>query len=497
MNTDMKRRMQAVLRRSFGLSTLRPGQYKAIETLLDGRDLLCILPTGGGKSLCYQLPAMLHSGMVLVISPLIALMRDQVAHMQALGVPAVSLDSQQDALQRQQYLREIAAGAYRLVYVSPERLLTPAFQQALSDCPPWLIVVDEAHCLVQWGDSFRPAYQQAADWLSGLPNRPVICAMTATADAAMQRSLTERLQMQRPARVVLPIRRDNLHYQAVLCAAPLRWIARYVRQHEGQRGVIFCRSRRETETLAASLRSWGIAAQHYHAGMERSERDTAQQQFMEGQLQLLAATSAFGMGVDIPDIRYVIQTYLSDDLTAYAQQAGRAGRDGQEADCIQLIVPHDLDWYRHQLTPPRSFRQRFVTAGQRFVQMMQVRKVMTHFMQARCLSASLSRAFGQHEKACGCCSACLRRRQRVPVALCTPPALHRMTKSELAVWCGFVARAQIARERHVRPQSILPDHQLIDSFASGMFLTARPDEAALARFNDVLRSLGYAVQHPE
>lgn len=230
-------------------------------------------------------------------------------------------------------------GQARLIYVAPERLSNPRFQQALQNYPPAMVVVDEAHCVVQWGKDFRPDYQRIPDFIRELPRVPVVCAFTATADARLQRELCHALGLRRPRVVIQPLERANLHYHAILTSDAESWLLRYVQARAGEKGIIFCRTRADTERMASVLQAHGIPAAAYHAGLPDDKRTRNQDYFARGELKTLTATSAFGMGVDIPDIRYVVHLGLCSSPLDYIQQAGRAGRDGMASACVQLITP--------------------------------------------------------------------------------------------------------------------------------------------------------------
>ena len=274
-----RERCGELLRDTFGVSGFRPGQEAAVETLLSGRDLLTLFPTGAGKSLCYQLPALLRPGCALVISPLIALMRDQVRHLRDAGIPAAGLDSLQTPTERAAVLEAAAAGELKLLYAAPERLQTPDFRRCFARRGLSLVVVDEAHCAVQWGDSFRPAYTAIGEFIRSLPVRPPVCAMTATADAAVRRGICERLGLVRPRVLTLPLLRENLRYEVRTTLDPGREAIRMAEAHPGEKGLVFCRTRARCESLAERFRQAGLPAREYHAGMTREERTARQDAF--------------------------------------------------------------------------------------------------------------------------------------------------------------------------------------------------------------------------
>ncbi len=457
MKHGLKRECLHHLQSTFGLTAYRPGQREAVQALLSGRDVLCILPTGAGKSLCWQLPAVVHEGLTVVVSPLIALMRDQVRHLTNIGIPAVSLDSLMSAEEKTAAIDGIRQGIVRIVFVSPERLKQPRFRGLCGEVCPWLVVVDEAHCVVQWGESFRPAYGGIPDFLSALPHRPVLCALTATADDAMQRAVCTRLTMRRVKRILLPILRENLIYEVHTTLDRTGAILRLM-QTSLCKTVIFCRSRARTECLAELLNKQGIRAEAYHAGMERAQRLAVQTRFQAGTTPILCATTAFGMGVDIPDIRRVIHDYLPDSLIEYVQQTGRAGRDRQRAECILFLEPNELvrkASIRHQakdMFPKHPLRQRryLQRHGKRLNELLRV------ILQSPCIPAGIAAAFGRPSRPCGRCSACRKGRMLPHV-----PSMTGKREWQIRAWLLMWQRASLASKMNCPPAKIASDRALI------------------------------------
>ena len=463
LRRERARRLQA-LQTIFGLQGFRPGQEKAVDALLRGRDLICILPTGAGKSLCWQLPAVLHEGWTLVVSPLIALMRDQLRGLQAHGLDAVCLDSLQTEEKREASLHLLETGQTKIALVSPERLQSVRFRRAVQARPPWLMVVDEAHCVPRWGDSFRPAYAQLDQFLGDLPARPVLCAMTATADAAMRRDIARSLGMRRPKRVVLPVTRDNLRMAVNTTIHPEETILLLMEEHAGEKRVVFCRTRRETERLAALLRLEGMAAEHYHAGMDREERLAVQARFTDGKTEVLTATTAFGMGVDVPDIRCIVLSGLPDTMLDLAQQFGRAGRDGESADCVLLLDPAGLETRRKHLR-----RRRKDGWAQWHKAHRETSALLDWCLSGRCLQQGIARAFGQRCAPCGVCSACLRAKRLGRFRrLTATPEIHHMRERHLRAWALRWERAEIARQSGAGRQAVMPEHVLRRAAETGI-----------------------------
>lgn len=333
----------AVLQPSFGLPGFRPGQREAIETILAGRDLLAVMPTGAGKSLCFQAPAVAHPGLTLVVSPLIALMKDQVDGLRMRGIRAGYLASGQSTEERREMLRAIDRGELDLLYVSPERLRDQSFVQRLARSGVWLVAVDEAHCISTWGSDFRPDYLRIPESIGRLPGRPVIAAFTATATRQVREDIIERLRLDDPGRVLAGFDRPNLRFEVEFCAnqrSRLDKLARRVQQYDGT-GIVYCGTRKATEEQADYLRDHGRRALPYHAGLSSEERSRAQDAFMSGEIEVICATNAFGLGIDKPDVRFVIHTTLPPSPDAYYQEAGRAGRDGLPSDALVLYTSSD------------------------------------------------------------------------------------------------------------------------------------------------------------
>ncbi len=455
MKRSYRRACQAHLKNTFHLDSFRPGQKAAAYALLSGRDLLCILPTGAGKSLCWQLPAVVHAGLTVVVSPLIALMRDQVQHLMANGVPAVTLNSLMTSDERAAAMTRLWSGEISIVFVAPERLSNAEFCQLCDARPPWLVVVDEAHCVVQWGEEFRPAYAKIADFVRALSARPVLCAMTATADGRMQHAITDALGMRRRKRVLLPIVRPNLRYSVCTTLNRTGEILRLAEDAQGKM-VVFCRSRNRAESLAGLMKSRGVHADHYHAGLARDQREGVQQRFQSGEIHVLTATTAFGMGVDIPDIRCVVHDYLPDTLIDYVQQSGRAGRDGRDADCVLLLEPMEIDRKASKLR--RGLKNaRWLISRMRHLRSEwgPVRELLCVLLTANCIPSAIAGAFGRRVRACGMCSAC----RHGPMLKRVPP-LPYMTRADVVAFFLAWQRDAIAEQLGISRRKVLSDAEI-------------------------------------
>ena len=350
------------LTRYFGYDSFRPGQQGIVEALLAGRDVLGVMPTGAGKSVCYQIPAALSPGMTLVISPLISLMRDQVDALNDLGLPAAFINTTQTPDEQAMVFAQAAAGQIKLLYVAPERLETGRFRDFAARTPISLIAVDEAHCVSQWGQDFRSSYLGIGDFIAGLPQRPPVGAFTATATERVRRDIVGLLGLRNPAVTVTGFDRPNLYFDVVKLETKYKaaWVARYVADHPDESGIVYCATRKTTEALTDTLNQMGHPAVAYHGGMSPDAREVAQRDFITDKVPVVVATNAFGMGIDKSNVRYVIHHNLPESIEAYYQEAGRAGRDGEPSRCTLLWNESDIvtrrrlldnDYENERLTP--------------------------------------------------------------------------------------------------------------------------------------------------
>ncbi|MGJ3230236.1 MAG: DNA helicase RecQ [Oceanicaulis sp.] len=390
---------RAAMAQVFGFRDFRPGQEEIVQAVLEGRDVLAVMPTGRGKSLCYQLPAIVRGGLTLVISPLIALMRDQVTALQASGVEAGSLTSADLPDEREHTWNRLDDGSLRLLYVSPERLAVPGLAERLGRANLTMIAVDEAHCVSQWGHDFRPDYLRIKE-LAEAAGRPQIAGFTATADAAARRDIAERLFTREPAEFVAGFDRPNLHLAAGARRSGFAQISAFVKARPERSGIIYCASRKACEDLANKLQAENIYALAYHAGLDPQTRAWRQDEFVKGDGVVMCATVAFGMGVDKPDVRYVLHAALPKSVEAYYQEIGRAGRDGEPADTLMLWSLADAALRRRQIAESESDEAR------KQMELRRLSALIAYCEAPQCRRQTLLSYFGEEIEPCGKCDLC-------------------------------------------------------------------------------------------
>ena len=333
------------LKQYFGYDSLRTGQEELINGILAGRDVLGIMPTGAGKSLCYQLPALMLNGITLVISPLISLMSDQVKALNQAGVHAAYINSSLTENQIRMALSYASQGRYKIIYVAPERLNTPRFLDFACNADISMLTVDEAHCISQWGQDFRPSYLEIAGFLTRLPRRPIVSAFTATATERVKNDIVASLELNNPVTMVTGFDRPNLFFRVVTRKGGSQKdnsIINYVKKHEDESGIIYCATKKNVDKLYTLLNEQGISAGRYHAGLSNEERKQNQENFTYDRIRVMVATNAFGMGIDKSNVRYVLHYNMPQSLEYYYQEAGRAGRDGEEAECVLFFSKQDI-----------------------------------------------------------------------------------------------------------------------------------------------------------
>jgi len=398
-----------LLRRVFGYTQFRPGQEALIDGVLSGRDVFGIMPTGGGKSMCYQLPALLLPGITLVVSPLISLMRDQVMALKAAGVPAAYINSTLNQAQIQAVYRNLAAGQYKIVYVAPERLDHPGFGSIAQRLPVCFVAVDEAHCISQWGQDFRPSYLRIVQFIDSLPHRPVVGAFTATATKQVREDIERILKLEEPVKTVTGFDRPNLYFDVLHADRKDRELCRLLAARGRKSGIIYCATRKKVESVCQMLHDRGYAATRYHAGLEEEERSANQEDFLYDRKPIMVATNAFGMGIDKSNVSFVIHYNMPKSIEAYYQEAGRAGRDGAEADCILLYCASDVTTARF-LINNASENEELEPAQREQVRAQDIARLeaMVGYCKTQsCLRGYILAYFGQkHPELCGNCGNC-------------------------------------------------------------------------------------------
>ncbi|MDA1098357.1 MAG: DNA helicase RecQ, partial [Proteobacteria bacterium] len=389
-----------ILAQVFGFPGFRPGQAEVIDALLAGESVLAVMPTGAGKSLCFQVPALVLGGLTIVVSPLLALMQDQVVALQLAGVRAETINSARDRTENVEVWRRVAAGEVSLLYLSPERLMTARMLDALTRLPVSLIAVDEAHCISQWGPAFRPEYSDLVR-LRGLFPDAAMVALTATADAITRNDIAARLFGEDARIFVQGFDRPNIHLAVAFKADWKRQMLDFLARHQGESGIIYCLSRKKTEETAALLLANGVAALPYHAGMEKWQRDSNQDRFMREDAIVMVATIAFGMGIDKPDVGFVLHTDLPGSMEAYYQEFGRAGRDGAPAQALMLYGLGDIRMRRQFIEQEGGGEDRRRQEHKR------LDALLAYCEAPQCRRQPLLAYFGEDTEPCGNCDLCL------------------------------------------------------------------------------------------
>ena len=413
----------SILKKVFGYDSFRPGQEEIVSRLLAGQDVLAVMPTGVGKSICYQVPALLLPGITIVVSPLVSLMKDQVGALVQAGVAAAFLNNSLTDNQKALMLHRAREGWYKIIYVAPERLEMPGFQRFAQERTISMVTVDEAHCISQWGQDFRPSYLRIKAFVDGLPSRPVVGAFTATATAHVRDDIREQLALQKPYEVTTSFDRPNLYFETrrALPSQKPKELLDLVLKEGSNAGIIYCSTTRQVDETARLLQSRGIRAAAYHAKLDADTRRKNQDDFLYDRVQVMVATNAFGMGIDKPNVRFVIHYNMPKDLESYYQEAGRAGRDGQPARCTLLYSGTDVRTIRFFIEKemeadnglPADVKAEAARKAEERL------KYMTFYSTTQdCLRGFLLHYFGEAApKKCGSCSCCLAAEQEAQLQI--------------------------------------------------------------------------------
>jgi ATP-dependent DNA helicase RecQ len=391
------------LKKYFGYDNFKTGQQELIDGILKGYDVLGIMPTSGGKSLCYQIPSILMEGTTLVISPLISLMKDQVDTLNEIGIPATYINSTLNNNEIKTILNNIKKGKYKLVYVAPERLKSYDFLDLAMSINILFVAIDEAHCISQWGHDFRPSYKEIPRFIKNLENRPIVAAFTATATKEIIKDIKLLLNLQQPKEIITSFDRPNLYFQVEREIDKKTFLMNYVKTHSEESGIIYCSTRKEVESIKNLLITKGYLASSYHGGMNKGDREKAQETFIYDECSIMVATNAFGMGIDKPNIRYVIHYNIPQSMESYYQEAGRAGRDGEKSDCILLFSPHDVIKQKFLIQESQLNPDRLAISYKN------LQYLVDYCYSHDCLRHKILNYFGQKETEDNCdnCSSCL------------------------------------------------------------------------------------------
>lgn len=478
MNAMMEQ-AHTLLRQYYGYTAFRKGQSDIVASILQGRDTVGVLPTGGGKSICYQIPALALNGTTLVVSPLISLMKDQVDTLESLDIPATYINSSLDASEARNRIRKAAQGEYKLLYIAPERLESERFVSLLGQLHIPLIAIDEAHCISHWGHDFRPSYMAIVDLIAQLPQRPIISAFTATATTEVVEDIVRILSLRGANVYVTGFSRDNLAFSIAKGENKRDYITQYVRDHQDEAGIIYAATRKDVEQLYEFVRRQGVAVGKYHAGMTDEERADMQERFLYDELRVMVATNAFGMGIDKPNVRFVIHYNMPKNIEAYYQEAGRAGRDGDPGECVLLFSPQDIHIQKFLL------EQGNLTEDRKALEYKKMKAMIDYCHTPRCLQQYVVRYFGEdNSDECGRCSSCTDTSETVDMtdeALKIFSCVKRMRERFGTTLVAKVLRG--AKDKRVRELGF-------DSLSTYGILSGLPEKDIVDRIN-ALTAEGY------
>lgn len=419
--TLMAHKAQALrmLETYFGYPSFRPAQEAPVESLLNNEDVIAIMPTGAGKSICFQIPALCKPGLTIVFSPLISLMKDQVDSLLDQNIPAALINSTLTQTEFNKTMYDVRSGRVKLLYIAPERLSSNFFCNVLRGLPIAQVIVDEAHCISEWGHDFRPSYRLIGDWLNELSKRPVVGAFTATATKAVERDIKQLLGLSEANVYITGFDRPNLSFSVVRTPKRMDYVVDYVRRHAHENGIIYCSTRKDVERVYDNLTKAGIQTGYYHAGLSDEMRKDMQNKYAFDQLQVMVATNAFGMGIDKSNVRYVLHYQMPRNMESYYQEAGRAGRDGAKAECILLYSGQDVRVHKYLIdqTVEQSLGDPRVAEQRKLVELKKLQAMIDYCFCSTCLRKYMLAYFGEiaHWEQCDNCSSCNAKGRRVNV----------------------------------------------------------------------------------
>ena len=483
-----------LLKRYFGHETFREGQKPLIDTIMTGRDVLGVLPTGAGKSVCYQLPALLLPGLTLVISPLISLMKDQVTALTAMGISAAYINSMLSPSEYMETFDRVAREEYKILYVAPERLLTNDFQRLTQEIHIPFVAVDEAHCVSQWGQDFRPSYLDIAEYIEGLAERPVVGAFTATATEVVKKDIIKLLKLNEPLCITTSFDRPNLFFDVEKPRDKFSRALEYILQHEGQCGIVYCATRKTVEQTYRGLLANGILASRYHAGLTDAERTKNQEDFIYDRCPVMVATNAFGMGIDKSNIRFVLHYNMPKDIESYYQEAGRAGRDGAPAQSVLFFSETDVRMAR-VLINASSNNEAFSKEGRKNVHtkdMMRLRRMIEYCKTSACFRCNLLSYFDENAPArCENCGNCIGEKKQIDITVESQKILSAVVRTQRRVPEGQSVTL-IVRMLHGSRDKRL--HQLGLDKMPTYGIMSDIDRMKIREYIDVLTEQGYLTQ---
>lgn len=398
----MLQQAEEILKKYYGYSSFREGQSRIITNILKGGDTFTIMPTGAGKSLCFQIPALLFPGVTIVISPLISLMKDQIDSLNSLGISATFINSSLTSRETEDRIQKAKTGAYKLLYIAPERLEVESFISLVESLEISLIAIDEAHCVSQWGHDFRPSYRRISPFIQGLTKRPIVAAFTATATPEVKEDIIKLLALKDPGLVITGFNRENLSFSVVRGENKRDFVLKYLASNPGHSGIIYAATRKEVDQLYTLLSKKNSAVGKYHAGMSDNERARNQEAFLYDDLKIMVATNAFGMGIDKSNVRFVIHYNLPKNMEAYYQEAGRAGRDGEPSECILLFSPQDIFIQKYLI------EETVFSPTRKQNEYRKLQSMVDYAHCSRCLRGFILEYFGEENVApsCGNCGNC-------------------------------------------------------------------------------------------